>query len=486
VRAWSQNADHLRKAASRDDVAFTMTPTFAATDTANAAAAEGLRPCEQQLWSFGRTRPGRARVWAATREDHVAAALRAAPGPWLARGGGNSYGDAALNEGGEVLDTSALRAAPLLDTERGVLVASAGTTVRELLGASLPAGWMVPVVPGTGRVTVGGAIACDAHGKSHHRDASFGGHLAWVRLITPDGEVMRLTPGEPAFAATVGGNGLTGVVVQAAVKVRREEHAPGLHVDTERVEDLESALAALAATSRRYTIAWLDLLHSPRGRGVVTAADHGPAPPRRDPRPVTVPTAAAPALRNASMRAFNALYWARTPRRELGRPEALLRHLFPLDALACWNRLYGASGLIQYQLIVPPGAERTLREVIWVLHARRVPVYLATLKRMGARAPYSAAAPSEDPSLSFPMEGVTLALDFPARAPGLAAALDRCDELVAQAGGRVYFTKDVRLRPDVIAAMYPSLERWRAVRDGLDPAGRLRSDLGVRLGLVAP
>jgi decaprenylphospho-beta-D-ribofuranose 2-oxidase len=182
-------------------------------------------------------------------------------------------------------------------------------------------------------------------------------------------------------------------------------------------------------------------------------------------------------LRPATVRAFNELRFRLGPRTERGRVEPVGAHMFPLDALDAWPRLYGRTGLHQYQLVVPFGAEGVLHTVIGALRRTRIPCYLAVLKDFGQ----ANAAP-----LSFPLAGWTLALDLPRAAPAIVPTLDRCDELVAQAGGRVYLSKDSRLRPDAVRAMYPRLEEWQAVRDRADPEGLWRSDLALRTGLVRP
>jgi decaprenylphospho-beta-D-ribofuranose 2-oxidase len=175
------------------------------------------------------------------------------------------------------------------------------------------------------------------------------------------------------------------------------------------------------------------------------------------------------------VRAFNELRYRRTPRSERGRVEALGAHMFPLDVLDAWPRLYGRSGFLQYQLAVPTGADQVLGRAIEELRRASVPCYLAVLKDFG---------PANGMPLSFPIEGWTLALDLPRAAPGIDAALDRVDALVAQAGGRVYLTKDVRMRADAVKAMYPRLAQWRAVRDSIDPERVWRSDLALRTGLI--
>jgi decaprenylphospho-beta-D-ribofuranose 2-oxidase len=438
-------------------------------------------PTVALLSGWGRTAPTRARVVRPESFDHVAGCIRAAAGTVLARGSGCSYGDAAQNSAGDVIDVTALQAIDSFDTDAGIITAQAGVTIGQLLELTLPRGFVLPVIPGTQRVTLGGAIASDIHGKSHHRDGSLARHIASIDLCSPAGELVTLAPGNEAFNATVGGMGLTGVIVRASVRLAR---VPGamLAVDTYRTRDLDETLARLEQADRsRYSVAWIDLLSTgaATGRGVVTAAEHSDLPASdaaRLPRPrIGIPVRwPGGLLRPAALRAFNALYWRRAPRLEQSRPVRLGSHMFPLDAIADWNRLYGPRGLLQYQFAVPRGAERVIEQVIARLQARRVPAYLGVLKRFGA---------ASAGMISFPIPGVTLALDLPAGAAGNDAALDDLDELVVAAGGRVYLTKDARLKPRSLAAMYPELDRWREARMGLDPGERLGSDLGRRLRL---
>ncbi len=285
------------------------------------------------------------------------------------------------------------------------------------------------------------------------------------------------------FAATLGGMGLTGVIMSARIRLTPVS-SPFLSVDTDRVSDLEHALEALRGPGGPHRVAWLDLLGPRSGRGIVTRAEHLPgdavAAGARGGATVasraTVPSWWPGALlRPETVRAFNELRFRRAPARERGRVESIVRHMFPLDALDAWPRLYGRLGFVQYQLVVPYGAEPALEAVIGELRRASVPCYLAVLKDFG---------PANGAPLSFPIAGWTLALDLPRAAPGLGPALDRCDALVAQAGGRVYLSKDARMRPDALRAMYPRLEEWRAVRDRIDPDGVWRSDLALRTGLV--
>jgi decaprenylphospho-beta-D-ribofuranose 2-oxidase len=403
----------------------------------------------------------------------------------IARGMGRSYGDAAQLSGGLVLDTTLLRGLRL-DDDHATVTAQAGVTIGELLHALVPAGWMLPVVPGTQHVTVGGAIASDVHGKNHAAAGTLGRHVQALGLLAAGGDVSELEPGsaEGLFEATVGGMGLTGVIVWARLGLKPVEGSH-LAVDTDRVERLDDAFALLAGVGGPYRVAWLDLLGSRTARAIVTRADHvsGPATPSARLTGATVRARATVPerwpgglLRPSTVRAFNELRFRRAPRRRRGTLEALGAHMFPLDRLDAWPRLYGRDGLVQYQIVVPSGQDQVLHAVIAQLQRARVPCFLAVLKDFGA---------ANDSPLSFPLAGWTLALDLPRAASGLDVALDRCDELVAAAGGRVYLTKDSRLRPEALRAMYPRLDEWRAVRDRSDPERLWRSDLALRTRLIA-
>jgi decaprenylphospho-beta-D-ribofuranose 2-oxidase len=302
-------------------------------------------------------------------------------------------------------------------------------------------------------------------------------------LLTSGGEVRALTPGSEGFEATLGGMGLTGVILWARLRLRAVNSAL-LSVDTDRVDDLDEALAALSAPGGPHRVAWLDLLGPRPGRGVVTRAEHLKRPAAGAPgvgAPTVRARAAIPAgwprgaLTANTIRAFNELRFRRAPRREREHVESIGAHMFPLDALEAWPRLYGSPGFVQYQLVVPFEEERVLKWVIERLGWARVPCFLAVLKDFG---------PANRAPLSFPIRGWTLALDLPRAASGLGALLDSFDALVAGAGGRVYLSKDARMRPEALAAMYPRLEEWRGARDRLDPEGLWRSDLAVRTGLL--
>ncbi len=402
----------------------------------------------------------------------------------IARGMGRSYGDAAQLAGGTVLDTTGLKRFEL-DTDEGVVNAQAGITIGELLAVLAPQGWVGPVVPGTQHVTVGGAIASDIHGKNHGTAGTFGNHVVALGLLTAAGELLELAPGDSdgLFKATLGGMGLTGVIVWAKVKLV-PVHSALVSVDTDRVRELDHAFAALRAPGGSHRVAWLDLLGPGLVRGIVTRAEHlagagstGKCGSATVASRLTVPARFPHGLlRAGTIRAYNEYRYRSAPRRRLGHVENFGSHMFPLDALDAWPRLYGRRGFLQYQFVVPAGGELALQRVIERLRRSAVPCYLAILKDFG---------PANEAPLSFPVQGWTLALDLPRGASGLAALLNEFDELVVKAGGRVYLTKDIRLAPETLAAMYPRLGEWRACRDKADPQGLWRSDLGVRTGLVS-
>jgi decaprenylphospho-beta-D-ribofuranose 2-oxidase len=444
------------------------------------------------LAGWGRTAPSSAEVTRPARPDAVVAALAGAPARGvIARGLGRSYGDAAQNAGGLVLSTLGLGGVAWADEAAGLVRAAGGASLDDVQRFLLPQGWALPVLPGTRHVTVGGAVAADVHGKNHGVDGSFARHVADLRLATPAG-VAAVTPvGDPdLFWATAGGLGLTGVVLEATLRAAPVETAY-VRVVSRRAADLDAVLAAMSAKDgrHRYAVAWLDALATggATGRGVVSWGDTAGVadlPRRRQASPlatdhrrtVTLPrSAGAAALPGAAVTVVNRLRYCRAPATDVATVEALDRFLFPLDAVDGWNRLYGRAGFVQYQFVVPCTSADVVRVALERLRDAGCPPVLAVLKRLGAADPGP---------LSFPLPGWTLAVDFPAARAGLAGVLDGLDEMVAGAGGRVYLAKDARLRPELVGAMYPGLDRWRAVQRRVDPDGVLTSDLGRRLGLV--
>ncbi|MFD5425001.1 FAD-binding protein [Streptomyces sp. NPDC127084] len=461
-----------------------------------AAAARPARPVTVTGW--GRTAPSAARllIRPRTHEEAVAAVLRCGGRGSIARGLGRAYGDAAQNAGGTVLDMTGLDRIRAIDAEAGIVVCDAGVSLQQLMEVLLPLGWFVPVTPGTRYVTVGGAIGADIHGKNHHVSGSFTRHVRSLELLTADGEVHVAVPGTELFDATTGGMGLTGVILSATIGLHPVETSL-MCVDTERTLDLDDLMARLTAGDDRYrySVAWIDLLArgGSTGRAVLTRGDHAPLealPPRalRRPlefRPRRLPaapgfTGLAPDLvprglvGRRSVSCFNDFWYRKAPRSRSGELQPVSAFFHPLDGVPHWNRVYGRGGFVQYQFVVGFGQEEALHRIVRRIARHRCPSFLAVLKRFG----------EADPGwLSFPVPGWTLALDVPAGLPGLGPLLDALDEYVADAGGRVYLAKDSRLRPELLAAMYPEVERFRALRAELDPRGVFVSDLSRRLSL---
>ena len=445
------------------------------------------------LTGWGRIAPSSAELAEPSAPGEAETLLKAAvPSRGLiARGLGRSYNNAAQCAGGLVVSTARLTRIIELDAASGLVVCEAGVSLEQLMVAGLPAGWFVPVSPGTRQVTIGGAIAADVHGKNHHVAGSFARHVRSFDLLLPSGELRTVTSeGDPVlFWATAGGMGLTGLILRATVQLKRVATSR-IRVDTVRTADVDETMAVLAEHDRRYgyTVAWSDSMArgGSLGRSVITSGDFAdladlPAVEKADPfafRPgarLGAPPAFPPGLINRYTVALaNEAYYRKAPRHREGELQTIGTFFHPLDAIRNWNRVYGPGGFRQYQYVVPFGQEAAVRRSFELVSAVRAPSFVTVLKRFG----------EADPGLlSFPTAGWTLALDFPARTPGLGPLLDRLDQLVLGAGGRVYLAKDSRVPPGVLAEMYPRLPEFRDLRADLDPHGLFASDLSRRLGL---
>ncbi len=452
------------------------------------------------LSGWGRTAATAARVLTPTTASEVAAAVAGgAAGPGgggagdgrgvVARGLGRSYGDAAQNAGGDVLLMTGLDRLLALDLEAATVTVESGVSLDWLMRTLLPLGLFPPVTPGTRQVTIGGALASDIHGKNQHGAGSFANHVESFVLETPAlGRISVSPESQPDyFWCTAGGMGLTGVMVSATVRMLPVETSM-MRVDTTRLPDLDTVMAKMAETDDRYrySVAWVDSLARGRhlGRAVLTSGDHarvGDLPEQaRGERlafaggtglaaPPWVPSGL---LNPLTVAAFNDVWFHKAPRSRRDELTSIGAFFHPLDGVAGWNRIYGRRGLVQYQFMVPFSRSDVVRLVLEELSSAQCPSFLTVLKRFG---------PGNPGPLSFPMAGWTLALDLPAATPGLARLLDRLDDQVVDAGGRIYLAKDSRMRPELLADMYPELDQWRKIRDQLDPGNRLRSDLARRL-----
>ena len=410
----------------------------------------------------------------------------------IARGLARSYGDAAQNAGGSVVSALGLNRVVDVDLDRRPVTVEAGVSLDRLMRLLLPLGLFPMVTPGTRKVTVGGAIASDIHGKNHHVDGSFCRHVERMVLATPALGRIEVSPDDESevFWATAGGMGLTGMVLEATIAMLAVETSR-MRVDTERIADLDTAHGPHARLRRPLPLlGGVDRLPGLGPAAGPLGADPGRPRPRRRPAPRR-PIAASGRWRFTRpsawprRRGFPAVCstgspWPRSTSSGSARRPAAKRggsNRSPASSTRStasngWNRLYGRPGFLQYQMVVPYGAEDALRTVMEALSRARCASFLAVLKRFGAANPGP---------LSFPLPGWTLALDIPAGGAELGALLDRLDGVVADAGGRVYLAKDSRMRPELLPVMYPELSRWQKVRDELDPKHRLRSDLARRL-----
>jgi len=408
----------------------------------------------------------------------------------VARGNGRAYGDAAIGKRYTVL-TSGLNRMRSFDPVTGLLTVESGVLLADILTAFVSRGFFLKVVPGTKFVTIGGAIAADVHGKNHHRDGGFGDHLESLKLALPDGEMVTCSRGQNAelFAATVGGMGLTGTILEATVRLKPIETG-WLRQRVVVAPNLDSAISALENhASATYSVAWIDCLArgASLGRSLVYVAEHAtrndqealrpdaepfpPAKPARLSVPITLPSWV---LNRASVGVFNELYF----RRESSKADAhALVHwdpyFFPLDGIDGWNRIYGRQGFVQHQCVIPSSRARAvLAEILDRVSRRSSISFLSVLKQLGG----------SSGMISFPLQGYTLAMDFPV-SKTLFAFLDEIDRLVVDAGGRLYLAKDARQSRATLEAGYPGLGLFRDIRRTTGAEGRIVSCLSARLGI---
>ncbi|HEU0070900.1 MAG TPA: FAD-binding oxidoreductase [Alphaproteobacteria bacterium] len=402
----------------------------------------------------------------------------------IARGNGRSYGDAALSD---ALVASALPCDRLLafDRANGVIACEAGVTLADLINFLAGSGWFPAVVPGTKFVTIGGMIAADVHGKNHHVAGSFGHFVDEIELMLADGAVLRCSREAHAdlFTATLGGMGLTGIILSARFRLARVE-SEWIRQETLVMPDLDALMDGFeAARASTYAVAWIDSFATgdALGRGLLYLGEHAgqdnlpprlagrrPAKSRRRRVPFDFPSWW---LNRLSMRAFNAAIYANGRRKAGTAFVALDKFFFPLDSILEWNRIYGRRGFCQYQCVLPLSASRDgMRRLLARIAASNASSFLSVLKLLG---------PGRG-MLSFPMAGYTLALDFP-RSDRTLALMDELDAITADCGGRVYLAKDARLSAAHLAAGYPELDAFRAARAAAGAAGKFHSRLSRRL-----
>ena len=418
----------------------------------------------QEVYAWGRLQPRAHVVVPASFVDEMAAAIRASDKrPVLCRGLGRSYGDVALNGGGYLLDTTRADHFLSADWATGVVRAEAGLSFDALLRVCVPRGWFLPVSPGTKFVTLGGAVANDVHGKNQESAGTIGCHVRRIGLARSTGEMLELAADAPLFAATIGGLGLTGVIVWVEIQLLPIRSAT-MEVETLAMGGLDDFFRLSAASADwPYTVSWVDSLArgAALGRGLFIRGRHaatGPLAPH-GPARLTVPHAARHLLNRGTIALFNFLYRTRPWATGQGRLH-YDRFFYPLDSLSHWNRLYGRGGFFQHQSVIPmKHAPETLRGLLALTAEHGEPSFLAVLKVLGER---------RSPGLlSFPMAGVTLALDLANRGESTRRLLDRMTDLVVTAGGRLDPAKDATMSANAFRVGYPA---WQQLEQHRDPA----------------
>ncbi|MCG5432962.1 FAD-binding oxidoreductase [Mycobacterium sp. MYCO198283] len=447
----------------------------------------------RRLTGWARTAPSVARVLSTPDPGRIVDAVARADGRGvIARGLGRSYGDNAQNGGGLVVDMAALNRIHSIDADTRMVDVDGGVNLDQLMRAALPFGLWVPVLPGTRQVTIGGAVACDIHGKNHHSAGSFGNHVRSMELLTADGQVRHLTPDgdDPElFWATVGGNGLTGIILRATIEMTPTETAYFI-ADGDVTAGLDETIAFHSDGSEAnytYSSAWFDAISPPPklgraaiSRGSLARLDQLPAKLQKNPlkfdapQLFTFPDVFPNGLANKwTFRPIGEL-WYRKSGTYRNKVQNLTQFYHPLDMFGEWNRAYGSQGFAQYQFVVPTAAVDEFKAIIVDMQRSGHVSFLNVFKLFG---------PGNQAPLSFPIPGWNVCVDFPI-VPGLGEFLTGIDKRVLQFGGRLYTAKDNRTSAETFHAMYPRIDEWIAVRRRVDPDGVFASDMARRLELL--
>ncbi len=466
---------------------------------------EGMELTTQSLYGWGRTAPSTAQVLSTADVDTIAQAVKQVADEnselpehkrrgIIARGMGRSYGDPAQNGGGLVVDMTPLNRIHSIDPDTGIVDVDAGVTLDQLMKAALPYGLWVPVLPGTRQVTIGGAIGPDIHGKNHHSAGSFGDHVLSMELLVADGRVLHLEPtgkNSELFWATVGGMGLTGIILRARIQMTFTETAYFI-ADTDRTDTLDETIAAHSDGSEvnyTYSSAWFDAISAPpkTGRSTISRGSLATLDQLKEfapklakdplkfnaPQLMTVPDIFPSwTMNKLSLMAIGEAYYL------MGSPSRndvknLTQFYQPLDLIGEWNRGYGKAGFLQYQFVVPTDAVEPFKDIIYDIQSSGHYTALNVFKLFGE---------GNQAPLSYPMKGWNVCVDFPIR-PGLNEFLDRLDDQVMQFGGRLYLAKESRTSAEKFHAMYPGMAGWLKTRREIDPTGVFASDMSRRLEL---
>lgn len=406
---------------------------------------------------------------------------------FIPRGNGRCYGDASL--AGTTISTLNYKRILSFDTTNGVFECQSGLTLDKILEVIVPKGWFLPVTPGTKFITVGGAVGSDVHGKNHHVDGSFSNHILEMELMVSDGSLVLCSPthNTDLFEATCGGMGLTGMITRIKFRLKKIETS---YVSQKQIKAANlDELISLFETYKHYTysMAWIDCLTKGDhfGRGILIVGEHAVENELSEAQrrkklsvhgkakitfPFNLPSWV---LNTLTVKAFNFLYYGKNFKKEINNVVPYEPFFYPLDAILHWNRGYGKKGFVQYQFVLPLSAKQGLVEILKRISDEGLGSFLAVLKVFG----------KQESMISFPEEGYTLALDFPVR-NGLFKFLDELDQIVLQYGGRLYMSKDARMKPDVLEKGYPRLDEFKAVIRKYNPVYKLSSAQSERLQLT--
>ena len=450
----------------------------------------------RRLTGWGRTAPSVAQVLS-TRDPEVIAKAVAQVSDGgtrgvIARGLGRSYGDNAQNGGGLVIDMTQLDTIHSISGDTRIVDLDAGVSLDTLMKAALPFGLWIPVLPGTRQVTIGGAIGCDIHGKNHHSAGSFGNHMRSIDLLTADGQIRLLTPDGPEselFWATVGGNGLTGIILRATIEMTPTETAYFI-ADGDVTASLDETIAFHSDGSEdnyTYSSAWFDAISAPPklgraaiSRGSLARLDQLPEKLQRNPlkfeapQLLTLPDIFPNGLANKYTFGPIGELWYRKSGTYRGKVQNLTQFYHPLDMFGEWNRAYGPAGFLQYQFVVPTAAVEEFKSILVDIQRSGHYSFLNVFKLFGK---------GNQAPLSFPIPGWNVCVDFPIKA-GLAELVAELDRRVLEFGGRLYTAKDSSTTAESFHAMYLRIDEWIAVRRKVDPNGVFASDMARRLELL--
>lgn len=407
---------------------------------------------------------------------------------FIARGYGRCYGDASL--AAKTVCTLRYNKVLSFDTQEGVFECQSGLTLDKILAIIVPKGWFLPVTPGTKFITVGGAVGSDVHGKNHHVDGCFSAHVVDMDITGHDGQTQTCSRTDKAdlFWATCGGMGLTGVITRVKFRLKKIETSY-IRQKQLKAKNLDEIIRLFEENSHyTYSVAWIDCLKKGKGfgRSILILGEHAcvdDLPPAKREKPLALPSGKqinfpfnlpSFVLNKFTVKAFNFLYYGKNLKREINNVVSYEPFFYPLDAILNWNRGYGKKGFIQYQFVLPLESKKGLVEILHRISDKGIGSFLAVLKVFG----------QQNDLISFPKEGYTLALDIPVRS-GLMPFLDELDALVLQYGGRLYMSKDARMKPDILEKGYPRLDEFKSIIRKYNPESKFSSLQSERLLLTS-